>query len=492
MTVPDQAIQPPPPRWRTPALVAGVALLVVALVAGVLTVIQVVRSCGDGVTKRGEHGECIGVTDGAAVFAPELAAIQEQIHQENLRVVESEKPYVSVAVLLPMTVTEDDIVTWEWVKHQLQGAHLAQARANHTEALGARTPQIRLLLANPGSRFAQWQPVLEELQSRRQSEHLVAVTGVGLSLSAARDAMRRLSELDMPIIGSTLPTDDVGDLRGFLRVSPTNSAQARAAASYLKRRGARTATLVQDINQGDLYPRTLARTFSEHFSDDEHRFVGRTERYDSSLPGVGNTFLQMVPNICNSRPDAIYFAGRANHLPAFIEQLTSRGCREDLPITVVTADDVANVDMPNEILRRARQADVTVIHTALAHPGAWTAEPERFGAATASFVETSCATCFTTLFPDEPDDALDDGVVILSHDSVLTAVWAARSTGVSEVTPQDILQVMNRLHGMQSVPGAGGRLEFDERGNPIHKALPILQLVPDGRSAFLSLAPGGR
>lgn len=483
---------PRPAWWKWLWLAGGVLVLAVALVAVVVVIPafdRAAQNCGDGVDKRGEHAECIGITDGSYHFAPELADVEQRIHAENDAVAASEKPYVSVAVFLPMTLTEDDILSKEWVRHQLQGAFMAQHRANNSNSWGS-TPLIRLLLANPGSRLAQWGPVVDDIERRTQSENLVAVTGIGLSLDDARKAIRKLSDLQIPVIGSHLAADELSEIPGLLRVSPTSSTYGKAAATHIKPT-AHTATIVQDSNARDLYPKTLADAFSEQFVDADHEIVGRAELYDSSLPGVENTFLQMLPNLCGNEPDVVYFAGRESHLTSFVAQLAQRPCL-DKPITVLTGD-LALVPAPAPAMRRGLEANVTVLAPGLAHPQAWTDVPDAFNpSSVASFHEESCTDCFEAIFPEE---RLDDGVAILAHDAVLTAVWAIRRSAASPadtVTARDVLQVRNRLHGELAVPGASGMISFDERGDPVNKAVPILQVRPDDTPGFVALSsPAG-
>lgn len=478
----------PPPIWGRPRVWLALGAVLVAI-AGAIVVPMWVRSaerCADGVT-RTEDGECVGVTDGSYVFTPELAGVQGLIHAENESVLATGKAFVSVALMVPMTLTERDSTPVEWVRHHLQGAYVAQHRANHDAATGDR-PLIRLLLANPGSVLARWEPVVAELERRRAApDHLVAVAGIGLSLATSRDAMTRLSAAKIPMFGSTLTSDDLGDIDGLLRMAPTNAAQARAAAVHVKAE-ARTALLVQDNTEAELYPGTLAESFSAAFADADHRFTGQTEFFDARLSGVGNTFLQMIPNICTARPDVIYFAGRGEQLLVLVAQLVERNCK-DHRIRIMTGDDLSAVPFPGDLARRAADAGVEVLFTALAHPDAWREASAEFDpAATYYLRDEVCTVCFPVLFPD---DSLDDASAIMAYDAVLTAVRTIRLAGVPpdrQMSTEDLLQVRNRLHGEYSVAGASGRLSFDERGSPTAKVVPIMRVQPDGTARFAHLA----
>ncbi|WP_101610112.1 ABC transporter substrate-binding protein [Amycolatopsis sp. BJA-103] len=493
MTARSERIRPPRPTWSKWLTAGGGVLLLVAALVVVFVVVPAIdeagRSCGDGVEKRGEYAECVGVTDGGYVFSPDLSDVETHIRVENASVTGSGKPYVTIALMLPMTLVENDILSAEWVRHQIQGAYIAQRRANTTGSWGS-LPLIRLLLANPGSRLTHWQPVVDDLIGRVERERLVAVTGIGLSLGSARSAIERLSEHKIPVVASPVAADEFSEIPGFMRVSPTSTTYGMAAAGYV-RPTARTATVVRDVNPGDLYPKTLAVAFTDKFADDTHRIVGRTEVYDSSLPGIENTFLQMMPNICGNEAEVVYFAGRENHLASFVAELAQRPCL-DRPITVLTGD-LALVGPPSQEMRRGLESKVTVLGPGLAHPRAWTTEPSVFNpAAVASFQEEGCTGCFRAVFPKE---RLDDGIAILSHDAVLTVVWAIRGiprTAPAQVTAQDVLQSKNRLHGKLAVPGASGMISFDDRGDPVNKTVPILRVRVDDTPEYVQLsAPAG-
>jgi hypothetical protein len=249
-----------------------------------------------------------------------------------------------------MTLTGNDILAPEWVRHQLEGAYIAQSWGS--------LPLIRLLPANPGSHLNQWEPVVDALLGLPGTDRLVAATGIGLSLETARAAIQGLSDHRIPVVASPLAADEFSEIPGFLRVSPTSSTYSMAAAGYVKP-AAHTATIVQDDDNADLYPKTLATAFTQRFVDADHRITGRTERYDSSLPGVENTFLQMMPNICGDQPDVVYFAGRENDLTAFVAELAQRPCLAR-HLTVLTGD-LAQSGPPGPEMRRGLQSNVAIL-----------------------------------------------------------------------------------------------------------------------------------
>ncbi len=496
----------PPPWWQQrPRNLVFLAVLLILVVLAVWLIVPIFTECGPGVARRG--GECIGVSDGSVVFpsSSELGEVMGSIREENRRVEQSGEPYVSVAYLVPLVPPEGDDDLSEVLRHELQGAYLAQRKANRAEAV----PLIRLLVANAGEENQQWEPVVTQLLGRVGApEHLVAVAGLGLSLEATRQAITALTDAGMPTIAAALTADNLraepgeDSVRGLVRVAPTNTDEARAAAAYLKLSlGIRSALLIQDTNETDLYPSTLSSAFQAAFPDATHTLIEPAEQYDSSLPAVANTFRLMMASICQQQPDIVYFAGRDTHLEAFVELLPQRPCL-DFRVNIVTGDAGAGtvnalnrqLDERRPELRAALEANVTLRYTALAHPGAWGTTPSSFSRASIGSFAQDCEgdTCFRTLFLDEP---LDDGRAIMGHDAVLTAIEAIRRSVTQQeptTDPGKVAQLLGQLRGTNAVPGASGWISFDERGNPIEKAIPILELMPDGTVAFVQLtSPSG-
>ncbi|MEU4314959.1 hypothetical protein [Nocardia sp. NPDC024068] len=484
-------IEPPTPGYRKWLWIAGacvVGLVVVLAAAKVVpAMIESARSCGAGVVRSGPDDECVGVTDGGKVFAPELADIEQRILNENRAVQDSGEPYVSVVHLSPMTPGETDegIVTMSGIRHRLEGAHLAQLAANRT-AIWGNTPKIKLLLANPGSDFGQWETAVEKIEARRAADGIVAVTGISFSVQNAVRAIERLSELQIPTVGSTLTADDLPILRGFLRVSPTAAEHARTAAEYLSTRSERI-LIVRDDSPIDHYGRTLAEAFGASFPDDPQRFAGPVEGYDSEIGSVANTFQFMMPNICQSAPDTIYFAGRATHALTFLTALAERRCRET-PIRVVTGDDMAYYRLSESPARVALETGVSVLYTGLVHPQAWQDHQERFNMHSVAQFSPDCQG--PICYREFSDDSLDDFAAVMEHDAVVTAVQAIRQAAGYDgttVESDQVLQAMKRLHGAGAVRGASGILSFDQNGLPTDKPIPILEALDGAPPRYIGL-----
>ncbi|RCG25590.1 branched-chain amino acid ABC transporter substrate-binding protein [Streptomyces diacarni] len=482
---------------RVAALVVALAVLGVAVPLTYQWVQERQSRCADGVVKKdvrsrpGEQ-ECVGISDGSHVFAPHLREVSRRIEAENDRVAEKGAPYVSVAYMTTFTLTDKDSNSEESVRHELEGAYLAQRRHNAGDLRGS--PRIRLLIVNPGSESAHWWDVVDQLAERRDApDRLVAVTGLGPSTKENKAALRALSRHRIAMVAGTMTATDFHSIDGFVRVAPPNTDEARAAAAFLRREKYRTAVVVQDIAPTNRYANTLGPAFEEAFGDEggEHRIVADEElTFDSSAStGWENELRHMTGQLCQQKPQVVFFAGRGRHLTHFLDALANRTCtREDF--LVVTGDDTSN--LTSRELERAYDTGVEVLYTGLAHPDMW-----QGSAAGKRAVSAATAAKFRDggeLDRWFPHDTRDDGQAIMAHDAVLTA---ARGAGMAaqwggEVTGESVGRMFHKMNLEQRVPGGSGFLSFRNNGDPRNKAVPILRLTENKRAEFIEVsAPSG-
>ncbi len=169
-------------------------------------------------------------------------------------------------------------------------------------------------------------------------------------------------------------------------------------------------------------------------------------------------------NICQQRPAVVFFAGSGEHLQKFIEVLPRRTC-PDSDVNLVTGGSGTRIARCSGIIMRANRERCglgsmsTLTYTSCAYPDAWAAAPESFSLASIGYFQEDCGDCFGSFFPD---DSLDDAGAIVGHDAVVTAVEAIGPppttwkpmTGL--ITPGEVSQALNGLHGSFAVPGASG------------------------------------
>ncbi len=450
------------------------------------------RSCAAGVERPSGSQECVGVNgDGHAFAVPALAAITGAIGRENATLKAGE--YATVAVLLPITATDPG--TREKILRELQGAYAYQYRANHES--NSETPKIRLVLANTGNKNAHWRTVVDRLVTMTGApDRLRAVSGVATSSAEVREAVTALTGAGIAVVGTTITADDLANgpgrdrFPGLARVSPTNSDEARALADFGRVDAAR-AILVQDSRTGDHYIDTLRTAFAESLKGAPYEPQLYTSPKDNTEEGTtANTFRQITHLICDTRAETVFFAGRHTQLRQFINALGSRGCA-DRAFTVLTGDEGSYLGADDKLNRAALGKKLTVRYAALAHPDAWKPAPGRPVPTTGGSV-VAYQTFLTDIARADPKPIpLRDGQAIIAYDAMATAVHAIRqATPANAPYPElaDVGTQWPQVKGSLRVQGASGWICLDNHGNPYNKAVPIVELAPDGTQRFVQTA----
>ncbi|MFG3011499.1 ABC transporter substrate-binding protein [Streptomyces cinerochromogenes] len=491
--------------WEIPLRRYTALLVAAALVAGLVFAVRVLlhedRSCGPGVARPEGSDECVGVATGPYDFGqPRLRDVVGAIGRENDRL----KPgsYVTVAVLLPYTSTSP--TSLNDIRHQLQGAYLAQYQANH-DSNGER-PQIRLVLANPGATGAYWRRTVDQLTAMTTSgDRLRAVAGIGQSTNAGKLAVTELTRHRIPVVGSSITADDLANgqrgkdpFPGLARVAPTNTDEARALASFAKVTAGR-ALLVYD-KPGDPYTRTLQQSFATLIKGSPYEPQPFTPPGDRTEEGTtANTFRQITHLVCDTsrETDTILFAGRHTQLRQFINALGGRGC-QDRKFTLLTGDEASYLTHEKDLDRGTLRHNLSVRYTSLAHPDTWLRATERTGGSAADFTALRRLLTDADRAPVGPigTASLDDGQLIIGYDALRLAVHGIREavpSGGSVPALADVGLQWPQVKGSLRVNGASGWICLDVHGNPYDKAVPVVELTPEGGSHFVRIAwPEGK
>jgi ABC-type branched-subunit amino acid transport system substrate-binding protein len=422
-----------------------------------------------------------GFTDGGP-----LADLTRQVARSNAAI---DGTFATIVLLDNMTPdAAQDSDDGETLVHRIKGALTAVARANTQSIAGGTEPRIRLLLASYGSRAESWRQAVNAIRNARVSERIAAVVGIGQSLETTRQAIAALSDSGIATIGSVVTADDMNtNLDGehivdFFRVSPTNTDEAQAMVSYLTAHGKRKVMLVHDLNEGDSYTRTLALAFVAAYETRTGTTISYTDPYRSpkrQLTGTAravymeNRFARMLANVCVNRPDVIVFAGRSADLVAFMRALSEGGACDLTSLDVVTGDDAANI--AGEPLPASDHLKFRVFYTALAHGAQWdSSPPDSVNRANYDAFEQEF---FRNGFGS---DDLADGHAMISHDAALTAIIAIRNNPLATTDPSTLSDALLGLRCANTIPGASGAIALAPDGNPMNKAMPIIQIQPNG------------
>lgn len=480
-------------------------LLTAALVSGLFFGVRALtdedRSCAPGVARPPGADECVGVATGAYDFGHRrLRDVVRAIYAENDRL--KEGTYVTVALMLPYTATTPS--TLSDIQHEVQGAYLAQYQANHGS--NGQAPAIRLVLANPGATSAHWQTMVDQVERMAKGpDRLRAVAGVGQSTDDNKKAVAELTRRGIPVVGASITADDLANgqhgedpFPGLARVSPTNTDEARALAAFAKVDAGR-ALLVYD-KPGDPYTRTLQTSFAALLKGSPYEPQPFTPPADRTREGTtANTFRQITHLVCDTSPrtDTILFAGRHTQLRQFINALGTRGCQERR-FTVLTGDEGSYLTGDRKLDRGALRHRLSVRYTALAHGDAWALDKARTGGSAADLKVLTDLLARSGNAPVGPIGTVDlaDGQLIIAYDALTLAVHGIREAtpdGASAPALADVGLQWPQVKGSLRVSGASGWICLDVHGNPYDKAVPIVELHPDGGAVFVRIAwPEGK
>ncbi|GLY83223.1 hypothetical protein [Actinoallomurus iriomotensis] len=477
-------------RLRQIVSAATAVVVVAALIVAVCVTVSRSRMCAPGVRHVGD--ECVGVSPGSYVFAPPLAEVEKVISRENDAV--AKKPHVTIALLMPLTDANPNAQAE--ILHAVQGAYVAQYRANHEQ--NDEGPPIRLVLANPGVNSAHWGDVVDRLHDMTDGpDNLRAVVGIAVSTTNTKNEVYALTHRGIPVVGGAISADDITNspgrddrYPGLSRVSPTNDEVAPALTRF---GGVDTkeALLVEDARTDDNYISTLAAAFGRHLTGSPQQPELYTSPKDIDQEGdTPRQFRQMVPNICQSGVKWIYFAGRQVQLRVFINALEKRGC-QDRKFTILTGTVASHLGNDPKLSAGAFATGITLDYAAIAHPGAWSGPHVPATGGSRQGYEAFASTLNDAATRSIGPTGTTDGQAIITHDAVWTAVAQVRDA-TSEGSPiPSIGAVANErrsLHDVHKVIGASGWICLDNGGNPYDKAVPIVQYQTNGTPRFITLA----
>ncbi|MEV1023742.1 ABC transporter substrate-binding protein [Streptomyces sp. NPDC050264] len=358
-----------------------VALVVVLALTGTLVIWQQSRPgpCGDGMDKRGD--DCVGVTARAfdtgdpaidrlvRAVADENASVERQWDDPQGRT--ARIPYVRIALMMPFTSDSTSAMTREMIQRALAGALAAQQQANRTGG-----PHYQLLLAPDGRDLDEWQDVVDRLDELTRDEEapLAGVTGIPSSTTHTREAVADLSGRAIPTVGPVITAASMNS-RYFFKTSPNNEQFSQALDRYLKaHREKGRGFLVWDSREGDVYSQDLRAVFEKRFDatydleKNNSHFIGSS----GDDQGIPQRFADAAEKICRNEVDTVFFAGRDQDLPAFINRLAETGsCDGSRRLRILKIGIGLEPTLSTEAIERSLRSINATIVDASAYDPAW-------------------------------------------------------------------------------------------------------------------------
>jgi ABC-type branched-subunit amino acid transport system substrate-binding protein len=398
------------------------------------------------------------------------------IYQEDLNVLASHHPYITVVVATTM-----DHGHTGGGRDLLQGAYLVQKEVNNN-ALLANGVQLRLLIASVGFNNASAREVAQQIVQQAQKDHtIVGVMGFPTSASTL-DALPILAQAHIPLVAAVDSSNELTNKSPyFFRVIPSDTQQGAVAARYAKQiLHARHVAVFEDPQ--DAYSHSLAEAFTQNFVDAGHSVT--TINYTREQP---QTLPHSVQQIQNLHADLLYFSGYVNDATVLLKYLPACDAETGNCLQVMGGDAFY---VQGDYSLATFNSYSRLIFTAFASPDTWKIqglpEPAFFNEYTATFDPRQLHQ------PGTYGYNLPDADTMLAYDAMQTLERAislaqAQTQNTTDITPAIIQQSLNQITGNQSVQGVSGTISF-HNGEVTGKPVLVLQGGPNGQTSIDSIA----
>ncbi|KPI01204.1 hypothetical protein OK074_5614 [Actinobacteria bacterium OK074] len=449
-------------------------------------------------------GERVGVTDGSCGFAnrpgsstgaealnyKRLNAVERSVREENKSVLEKFRhdglPYRTVVFFAPVTKPSLPGRSGEVFLQQVQGVALAQRQANEEAVANENQMRIRLLIANPGDRFAAGVSVARKIAAMaRHDRRIVAVVGVSQSRKESRDAIDVLTKNRLTVVASTITADEISRSPYFYQIAPLNKRQADAAARFALNApivkngfgefvGTDRAVVIQDPS--DLYSQNLAEDFRQSFRAMNGK-IAETFSYQPATdpadmvhdPRLGNRDKvvgnadDLARGVCeaiDTERAVVYYTQRAYDLPAFLDAVKSDPVCAGKNITVLSGDDGGGFVSDGETVH---YPFLQFYYAAFSAPGH----------------ENNVGRAFLAEFVREFGSTVDPSYPALGFDSFLVAKEAIDKAYQSKDADFERSVVATKLQdGQIDFIGASGAIAFlGRRQVPVDRPIFILEAL---------------
>ena len=396
-----------------------------------------------------------------AELAQQLRDVEENIHHTNTEVTRTGR---HLTIVYLSTLTPGDVEGLQSELENLRGIEVAQSEAK------SYLP-VRVLLANAGAGMDHGRAAAESIaRAASRDKTLVAVVGMGISREGTRQAMLRLDQARIPIIGTTISATDLAENTTpyYHQAGPTNKREATVSAHYAaKVLKAKHAVIYYLGDEDDLYSTDLrtqaqAAFTKEGMSTEEHPYKGKT--------GVDVSMLGR--HACSIGRDAVaFYAGRAEGLNGFLSGLRNT-CNGNFP-KIISGDDATRFMLTGKL---AIIPGLPLYYVSFGSSLAWGPEckdtPRQVGFYV-GYLKHYGNACPNTW----------DGNAIMAYDSFHLfdqAVQNAPRDVKGAPSAEGVLFGLAKIGGNGSLSGASGRIDFGTSGRsvPINKA--VLILIADG------------
>ncbi|HEU5379629.1 MAG TPA: ABC transporter substrate-binding protein [Ktedonobacteraceae bacterium] len=395
------------------------------------------------------------------------------IYLENQKVLAAGGFHVTIVVATMLTGANAGVG-----RDDLQGAYVAQKTFNDGSLLGGIG--VVLLIANAGSQNANAPAVARQIVQAAQADpSIVGVMGWPFS-SYVSSTINIFKAAKIPLVSPTASSDLLSGISPyFFRVCPSNKIQGIAGAKYVAQ-NLHARSVIVFADPLDPYSSSLASDFTAQFRADGNTVLG-TEKYTVGKSATIASALQDALTHTNPAPDAFYFSGYAPDISTLLTGLPTTGQFANLQ--VMGGDALYELSG----YQSSSRVSWNRLHfTSFTYPDVWgilglNSQIPAFFANYQDDFNPGHAHKGNPYGWDRPDSD-----VMLSYDATTTLLMAAKNTGKSQIAMSDVQKALTQLNGAHAFQGVSGQIAFGTNGDPINKAMVVLNVSPEG---FIHMDP---
>lgn len=423
---------------------------------------------------------------------------EAQIYNEDVHLLQSGAPDVTIVLGLPIDGSDADLSI---DRNDMESAFLVQHKVNVDNLLPGGL-KLRILVDSSGAKNDDVGTVAQFIANRVKSgnlDHIIAVVGWPYSTQTinARDI---IASVHVPLISQSASSVTLtGSSPYFFRVNPPDDQQGKTLGDLaVSQLGDKTILVLRD--KTDSYSVSLADAFIADVKAHNGIAINNPDDYFSETNTTVAQYQRVVADAVGNRVNLIFIAGldvdavrlavavgnayRANPTP-YLGSLRILGGD-----AVDTGLLLGQVNGPDAQLALQFPQDVQrLIFTAFGHPDEWSflkipqnQQPSFLGDWSKTYQSSSVTA------PAPGNDA------ILTYDAFCVIVRAS-SLVHGSLTGQAIRDALASL-GTGTLPpyqGVSGQIHFDANGNPVDKAIVVLQVEDrNGANQIVLLQVAGK
>ncbi|HZS78956.1 MAG TPA: ABC transporter substrate-binding protein [Ktedonobacteraceae bacterium] len=411
---------------------------------------------------------------------------EAQIYNEDLHLLQSGAPYVTIVLGLPIDSSDVDL---NRDRSNMEAAFLLQQKVNGSNML-PQGLKLRILIDSSGANTGDVATVAQFIANRVTKagnlDHIIAVVGWPYSRETinARDI---IASAHVPLISQTASSVKLtGTSPYFFRVNPADDQQGKTLGDLaVKQLQAKSILVLRDPT--DSYSDSLADAFIADAKANNATIFNNPADYFSESNTTVAQYAKVVSDAIADKADLIFIAGfdndairlavaigdayRANPASDYLKKLRVLGGDGlDTPLVLGQGNG------PDALLAAQHPQDMQrLIFSAFGDSHEWSflkipqsRQPSFF----ADWTNTYQSSTVTAPASPPGNDA------ILTYDAVGVAIYAA-SLVHGLPTSQQVRDMLAAL-GTGKIPayqGVSGQIHFGSDGNPVDKAFVVLQVV---------------